>query len=130
MGIFNIIKPKKKMSVQEKLEQSKFNTYGEPLDKLIDGELPFGWVAHNRTFTSEIEEQNKYFLHLWLDNRNKSLDEYYSALKSFILFLEDTEKLCISKGECFEFWFYEILTTKKYLSERKLELQELELKRR
>ena len=39
--------------------------------------------------------------------------------------LEDAEKLCKSKGECFEFWFYEIIASKDYISKRKQELNEL-----
>lgn len=39
--------------------------------------------------------------------------------------MEDVEKLCKSKGECFEFWFREILTGKNYLNTRKNELSDL-----
>ncbi len=40
--------------------------------------------------------------------------------------MDDVEKLCKSKGECFEFWFSEVLTGKGYLEKRKAELQFLE----
>jgi len=62
---------------------------------------------------------------LWLESRNKSPKEQYSALKSFVLYLEDAERLCKSKGECFEWWFYELIASKEYIDQRKNELNEL-----
>ena len=62
---------------------------------------------------------------MWLESRTKSPIEQYSALKSFVLYLEDAEKLCVSKGECFGFWFYEILTSKDCVQKLKIELEEL-----
>ncbi len=90
-----------------------------------EGELPCGWHTHTKEFTSKINGEYSCYLNLWLDARKKSPKELYSALKSFVLYLEDAEKLCKSKGECFEFWYYNILTTPDYLEKRKLELQEL-----
>ena len=69
-----------------------------------------------------------YFLNMWLDSRSKSPKEQYSALKSFVLYLEDAEKLCKSKGECFEWWFYNVLTSTDYISKRKQELNDLIIK--
>lgn len=103
-------------------KNNNHNTFADPLDKLIDGDLPFGWVYHHRTFTELIEKEYNYFLNLWVDARNKSPKELYSALKSFVLYMEDVEKICKEKGECFEFWFNEILTGKGYLKKRKQEL--------
>lgn len=90
-----------------------------------EGELPWGWHSQNKDFTSKIESEYSYFLNMWLDARNKAPKELHSALKSFILYLEDVESLCKSKGECFEFWFYEILTTPEYIEKRKEEFAEL-----
>ncbi|MBE7053866.1 MAG: hypothetical protein E7391_06310 [Ruminococcaceae bacterium] len=90
-----------------------------------EGELPWGWYAYTKEFTDKINTEYSYFLNMWLDSKNKSPKELYSALKSFILYLEDVEKLCKTKGECFEFWYYEILTTKDYAEKRKKELEEL-----
>lgn len=90
-----------------------------------EGELPWGWHSHNKELTAKIQGEYSYFLNMWLDARKKSPKEQYPALKSFVLYLEDLEKQCKSKGECFEFWFYEILTTKDYITQRKTELDEL-----
>lgn len=90
-----------------------------------DGELPWGWHSHNKEFTEKIKTEYSHFLNAWLDSKSKSPEEQYSALKSFVLYLEDLEKLCKSKGECFEFWYNEILTSPDYLTKRKKELQNM-----
>ena len=100
-----------------------FPTDFEHLTK--DGELPWGWVTRNKEFCDKINGEYSYFLNMWLDSRSKSPMDQYSALKSFVLYLYDVEKLCKSKGECFEFWFYEILTGNGYIEKRKKELDEL-----
>ena len=91
-----------------------------------EGNLPWGWHSHNKEFTEKIGCEYTHFLNSWLDARKKSPKELHSALKSFILYMEDVERLCKSKGECFEFWFYEILTSPDYLQKRKEELERLE----
>lgn len=95
----------------------------EHLDK--DGDLPFGWIFRNREFTEKIGGEYSYFLNMWLANRKGSPKEHYQTLKSFVLYLEDAGKLCKSKGECFELWFYEYLTSKDYIEKRKSELDKL-----
>lgn len=101
------------------------NTFGESLDKLVDGDLPWGWVAHKQNFTEPIAKKYKCLLNLWVDARNGSPQELYSALKDFVLYMEDIEKLCKSKGECYELWFNEYLTGKGYLKMRQQELDYL-----
>jgi len=91
-----------------------------------EGDLHWGWHRQNKEFTDKINAEYTHFLNTWLNSRNKSPKEQYSALKSFVIYLEDVEKLCKYKGECFEFWFYEILTAPDYLKKRKAELQELQ----
>lgn len=90
-----------------------------------EGDLPWGWHTHTKEFTNKINNEYSYFLNRWLESRTKSPLEQYSALKSFVLYLEDVEKLCASKGECFELWFYDCLTSKDYIQKRKNELNEL-----
>ena len=93
-----------------------------------EGELPFGWLYRNKDFVDKINSEYSYFLNMWLDSRSKSPKEQYAALKSFVLYLEDVEKLCKSKGECFEFRFYEILASKNYIEQRKNDLEKLFIK--
>lgn len=103
------------------------NSFGERLDKLTeDGVLPFGWISYNREFTDAINNEFSYLLNNWIESRTSSIKDRRSALKTFILYMEDVKKLCRSKGECFEFWFDEILTGKGYLEKRKKELNYIE----
>ena len=90
-----------------------------------DGELPWGWHTHNMEFTEKIGCEYTHFLNSWLEATKKSPKELYPALKSFVVYLEDLEKLCKSKGECFEYWYYRCLTSPDYLEKRKNELNEL-----
>lgn len=90
-----------------------------------EGELPWGWHTHTKDFTEKIKREFSYFLNALVETRNKSPKEKYQALKSFVLYLEDVERLCKSKGECFEYWFYEILTSKDYVPRLKDELNHL-----
>ena len=94
-------------------------------EHLENGELPWGWVTRNKEFCDKISGEYSYFLDAWIESRHKSQMEQYSALKSFVVYLEDVEKLCKSKGECFDFWFREILTSKGYMEKRKKELEEI-----
>lgn len=103
-----------------------FPTDFEHLTK--DGELPFGWEYRNRGFTDKIRSEYSYFLDMWINNRKGTLKDQYQALKSFVVYLEDLERLCKSKGECFEFWFYEILASRDYIEKRKKELVALTAK--
>lgn len=121
MGIFDVFKMKKGEN------KKGFNQPNAALDHLTDeGELPWGWVTRNKDFTEQIGSDFTYFLNMWLDSKKKSPEERFQALKSFILYLEDVEQLCKSKGECFEFWYYEILTSHDYIEKRKAELIELQ----
>lgn len=94
-------------------------------ERLENGELPWGWVTRNKEFCDRINGEYTQFLNAWLQARSKSQNEQYSALKSFVVYLEDVEKLCKSKGECFDFWFHEILTGKGYTEKRRKELEKL-----
>ena len=130
MGLFDFMKKKSPVIKQQPQEaKTETNSSGECYDRLTpDGELPWGWVTRNKEFCDRINGEYTYFLNAWLQARNKTPLEQYSALKSFVLYLEDVEKLCKSKGECFDFWLHEILTGKGYIEKRKKELEELTAK--
>lgn len=121
MGLFNF-KKKKDIKIVFKAP----STPDIDLKHLTkEGELPWGWVTHNKEFTDKISNEFSYFLNKCIESRAKSPKEQYPALKSLVLYLEDVEKLCKSKGECFEFWFYEILTSRDYLTNSKKQLEHL-----
>lgn len=109
-----------------KIQSVHKNVWGESLDQLINGELPWGWITDNKEFVDKIDKEYSYFLQIWIDSRNGSPKQIYSALKPFVSYIKDTEELCKSKGECFEFWFYNILCSEEYIAARKQELYDLE----
>ncbi len=108
---------------ESEIDDDVFPTDYDHLTK--DGDLPWGWIYRNRDFTGQIQNEYSYFLHMWIDSKNGSPKERYQALKSFVLYLDDAGKLCESKGECFEFWYYNIVASKDYIEKRKGELEEL-----
>lgn len=93
---------------------------------LENGELPWGWVTENNDFIEKTGKEYSYFLNRWIAVRYASPKQLRPVLKSFVIYLKDLEKLCKHKGECFEFWYYEILTSRDYLQKRIKELDELE----
>lgn len=113
-----------KESVRSKLQRSKVNVFGESTEKLDkDGELPFGWIAHNMDFTQKIQDEYGHFLNNWVATRRKADAAQYSALESLILYIQDAQKMCSSKGECFEKWFTDCIADEKCLEKRKKTLQ-------
>lgn len=103
---------------------------GKPIDDSGDTEeseddLPCGWVTKNREFIEKMNKEYSYFLNVWIESQNKSPRELYSTLKSFVQYLEDTQKICKRKGKYFELWFNEYLAGKDYLTIRQKELAEL-----
>lgn len=126
MGLFDF-KKKKDFKNENVLKILKaLATPADDLEHLTkEGELPWGWHTHSKEFTDKINKEYSCFLDIYINSKSKSPMEKHSALKSFVLYLEDVEKLCKSKGECFEFWFYEILTSRDYLQNLKEELRYL-----
>ena len=123
IGVTNNAPKAARMS--EKPEEN-VNSFGESWDKLTqDGDLPTGWVYRNKDFIESVSSDYSYFFNMWINSREQSPKEQYEALKSFVLHLEYLETLCKSKGECFEFWYYEILSSRDYLEKRRKELNEL-----
>ena len=96
-----------------------------PTERLENGELPWGWIARNKSFCDRIQREYSLFLNNWISSRQKPLNKQHSALKAFVLYLEKAEQLCNLKGECFAFWFREILTGTGYVESRKKELESL-----
>ena len=116
---------RKKAEPIQKVTKQKSKQEMKP-EHLENGELPFGWTYRNKVFIDKINDEYTYFLNNWLDSRRMSSKAQYEALKSFVLYLEDVEKLCKAKGECHVFWFNEILTSPGFLDKRRSELEVLE----
>lgn len=121
MGLFK----KNVKRVNNELKRDKQVKNELKQEHLEDGNLPWGWVTRNRTFTDKIQNEYTGYLDKWVKLRGKKNQDEYTALEELIKYLEDAEKLCKAKGECFEFWFHEILITPDYIQKRKAELEEL-----
>lgn len=103
------------------------NTFGQSLDHLDeDGELPFGWVYHNKEFTDKILFEFSHFLNSWIEVRGKDVSKEYAALKSLVLYIKDAKNLCDSKTECFSKWFSDCIADQKYLEVREADLKYIE----
>lgn len=91
-----------------------------------EGTLPWGWHRLNKDFTDNIQSEYGYFLNEWIAVRNLAPIKQYGTLKSFVMYLNDAQRLCYSKGECFAYWFDEIIANEEYILARTAELKELE----
>lgn len=120
--MFSFIKKKKNVEPEPKV-----NSLGESLDRLIDGELPFGWVTHHKDFVEQMETEYYYFLKLWYDARDtKNPREEFAALKSLFLHTEAVQKLCKEKGETYSFWCNEYLLNQEAIQNQTDRLSDLE----
>lgn len=95
------------------------------LDKLVDGDLPFGWFAANHNTIDPINEKFRFFLKLWADSRALSPNDLLINLRAFVTYMDEVDAFCKSKDECFVFWRKRLFSD-DYLEKRKKELSELE----
>lgn len=103
------------------------NTLGQSLEHLDENsELPFGWVYHNKEFVNKTENEHRYFLNAWVNSRGKGIRQERNALEAFIQYMNDVQKLCDSKGECFSVWCSEHLIGKGYFEKRQNDLKYIE----
>ena len=116
---------KKKAEPIQKVAKQKAKHEAKP-EYLENGELPWGWLYRNKDFVDKINDEYTYFLNNLIKSRKISSKAHYEALKSFLLYSEDVEKLCKAKGECHVFWFNEILTSPGFLDKLRSELEALE----
>lgn len=129
--MFGIFKKKKAAPVKETKsytppQNTNVNSFGEPLDKLVDGDLPWGWVAANKEFIDSVQKEHGHFQNLWYEVREKgNSKEEIAALKSYLLYADDIQKMCDKKGECFSFWCKEYLvgSNKTYYQEKLTDLE-------
>lgn len=103
----------------------KMNSFGESLDKLVDGELPWGWITAHKDFTDKIEKEFSYFWKAWIDARNGEPSKEMNALKSLLQYMDDVQQMCNQKGECFGFWCANYLMGKEKVKAEK-RISELE----
>jgi len=91
-----------------------------------EGDLPFGWIYANIDFVEPTEKAYGELLDAWIAEKKKGVMNEYSSLKALVVFMEDTRKLCISKGECFERWSKIMVSRPDDLEQRKERLDYME----
>ena len=74
-------------------------------DKLVDGDLPFGWFAHNEVY---IRNKEKKLTKYAQDSNNGSVDERIDTLQKMIKYYSDIKQEFYSKGECFQKYFQDM----------------------
>lgn len=96
MGLFDFFKPKKKETVVQV-------TYKNPEEERM---FPSGFFYENKHFLKEIEDHFHYFQNEYISakKQEKGIQAVRAALKSFIVYMEDVERICASKGEPFIKW--------------------------
>ena len=122
-------KQKAKQTPSVRKKTVKTNVSGERMDRLTrKGELPWGWYTENREFIARIESEHGYFVNAYDKSRRKGIKQEYAALKSLILHMEDVQKLCKRKGECFAFWSTFVVANPQDIADYKIDLKKLEAK--
>ena len=102
---------------------------GQRFDKLDeDGQIPYGWHYENRDFTKEITGQYDYFLHEFINakKQKKGIHAVHTALKAFITYMEDIERICASKDECFVAWSKLVICNEESMESYRNELKKIE----
>ena len=118
---------KKSKKANKTQPQRKTVYHTEDLTHLTkEGELPFGWYSANAAFTERLEGEYRHLLAKWDESRHNGALKEYAALKSLYLYMVDAQKLCKSKGECFEFWSTFMIADPVCMQQHKERLQYLE----
>lgn len=88
------------MGLFRKKKKLDTDTLGQPLDKLIDGELPFGWYSHNQDYLKPYEDELTRLASAIYSSTDKK-----QSLLNYFEYLEKFKQDCKSKDECFEYYF-------------------------
>lgn len=85
------------------LFKKKTNSIGESLDKLVNGDLPFGWYTYNeqeiQKWEKPISEMANAALHA------ETVNEQRQSLKELIDYYEKYRTYCYSKNDCWKKYF-------------------------
>lgn len=120
MGLFR----KKK---REPIIKLHTNSFSENMNRLTpEGDLPWGWITANKGFVEKTEAEYHRFFDDWYVSRDKGALKEYAALKSLVLYMDDVQKLCKSKGECFVEWSSIMVASPEDLCRKKARLKHLE----
>ena len=121
MGLF------KKKATIEKMQKIRKNSTGESMDKLDkNGDLPFGWVAHNKKYVDMIEKDMKPFRNA-ISSAGTDVEKY-GALKSFVLYLDDGKNHYKKINACVGKYFEEYIYNSTEAEQRRKDFKNIEKK--
>lgn len=78
------------------------NSLNQPLDQLIDGELPFGWTTHYKHI---MKPKDDIIVELALKTQTSEKQKRIEALQDLIQYFYSYQAECQSMGECFAKYF-------------------------
>lgn len=113
MGLFGF--GKKKPAPKKK----NTNSFGEDMNHLTkDGELPWGWVTHQKDFIKSQEKIIDTAFENVLSAKNTS--DKIAAYESYFGIVHSVGETCRNTGETHYEWFrYYILTSQWYMDQKK-----------
>lgn len=115
MGLFDLFGSKKQ----------KTNSVGENLNRLTpEGELPFGWMAHNKEIVKQMDDE-WFSFRCAIDDADDSIKKY-AAMKSYLLYLEDSKKHYAQMNECVGKYFEDYYCNNPYTDKIRKQFTELE----
>ena len=99
------------------------NSFNQPLDQLVDGELPFGWYAHFRHIVKPKDDQMVAFA---LKTKTPDEGKRIVALQDLIQYFYSYQSECQSMGVCFAKYFDNMWVENFYIIPYEEELKELQ----
>ena len=78
------------------------NSIGQNLDKLINGQLPFGWTIHYKHI---MKPKDDVLIELALKTQTSDKQKRIEALQNLIQYFYSYQAECQSMGECFAKYF-------------------------
>ena len=92
------VDPDKLAKWNEDLQKNK-------LDKLEDGELPFGWYAKNKKWIDYFKQKEHVLVEYALASQKAIGQEKIDILRKMIKYYYSLKEECYSKGECYQKYF-------------------------
>lgn len=103
------------------------NFAGERLDRLTaDGELPFGWVVHNKKFIDEQEQ--KIYRQMSRIGDAKGNVEKLAAFRDYFDTVDEVGKFCKKKGPCQYKWFTYYIIESQWYNDTVKDYRQLQIK--
>ena len=117
---------KEGVSFDEYMKIHNVNTYGDPLDKLIDGELPWGWYSHKQDVVEEIKAEHDVIYAPWKAVHHGNPAAECEAIKQYLHDVKILRAKCYDRDECCGHYFSTSIAGEDWLKYAKDTLTNLE----